>query len=126
MTSAPTSRLQLGLDQLPMWAVGGAGCGLLTELSLIPAVVKGVLLLAFVLVGPGSAALYRIGPTLPPVAARALVPVTGLAIVTLTTTGSLFMGIWSPRATLLGLAVLTALVGCAQLWREHGEGVPGD
>jgi hypothetical protein len=120
MNSVLTSRLPVRLDRLPTWAIAGAGCGLLAELTLLPATVKAVLLLAFVLVGPGSAVLHSVCPTLPLLAVRALVPVTGLAIVLLTTTGALFMGLWSPRITLLGLAVLTAGAGCAQLRRDHG------
>jgi CHASE2 domain-containing sensor protein len=116
MIAVPATRPSIRFDRLPTWALGGAGCGLLAEVSLLPSAVKAVLLLAFIVVGPGSVAVQRFGPTLPLVAVRALVPVTGLAVVLLTSTGALFMGVWSPRVTLLALAVVTAIAGAAQLW----------
>lgn len=98
------------LDQLASWALFGAGCGLLAELSFLPELVKALLLLTFVLVGPGSVVLDWMG-TLPLVAVRALVPVTGLSLVLLGVSGALLLGFWSSRVTLLILVVLTAAGG---------------
>ena len=100
----------LPVDQLASWALAGAACGLLAEISLLPEAVRALLLLAFVLIGPGSVVLDRVG-ALPLVAVRALVPVTGLSIVLLTVSGGLLLGFWSSRLTLLVLVVLTAAGG---------------
>lgn len=95
------------IDQLSTWALAGAGCGLLAEISFLPEAARALLLLAFVLIGPGSVVLDRMGP-LPLVAVRALVPVTGLSIVLLAVSGGLLLGFWSARLTLLILVALTA------------------
>lgn len=100
----------LPLDQLASWALFGAACGLLAELSFLPEFARALLLLSFVLVGPGSVVLDWMG-TLPLVAVRALVPVTGLSLVLLGVSGALLLGFWSSRVTLLILVVLTAAGG---------------
>lgn len=96
--------------QLSSWALTGAGCGLLAELAFLPAAVRALLLLAFVLVAPGSVVVEWMG-TLALVAVRALVPLTGLSIVLLSVSGGLLLGFWSSRLMLVGLVVLTALGG---------------
>lgn len=96
----------LPVDQLTSWALAGAACGLVAEIPFLPELARALLLLAFVLVGPGSVVLERMGP-LPLVAVRALVPVTGLSVVLLAVSGGLLLGFWSSRLTLLVLVLLT-------------------
>lgn len=107
---------RVGFHKLSTWALAGAGSGLLAEVAFLPSPARGFLLLAFILLGPGSAALQRIHG-LPTVAVRALVPVTGLALVLLTVSGALLMGVWSSRLILLALAVLTAMVALLDMRR---------
>lgn len=100
----------LPVDELASWALLGASCGLLAEISFLPEVVRALTLLTFVLVGPGSVVLDWMG-TLPLIAVRALVPVTGLSLVILGVSGGLLLGFWSSRLTLLVLVLLTATGG---------------
>jgi len=101
--------------RLSTWAIGGAVCGLVSAVGALPSAAKAVLLLVFVFVGPGSAALEYWAATIPGVAQRALVPVLSFSIVLLAVTVALLLGVWSPRIVLLALAAVTAAVGLANL-----------
>ena len=121
MTPSVINRMHPRVSRLSTWAIGGAACGLVSAIGARPPAAKAVLLVAFVFVGPGSAALEYWAATIPAVAQRALVPVLSFSIVLLVVTVALLLGVWSPRIVLLALAAVTAAVGLVNLRRPGLE-----
>src|SRR3954468_19108917 len=101
MTFPTLAGHRIVLNRLSTWAILASVCGLLAEVSALPSGVRAVLLLAFILAGPGSAIVQYWSKQLPAYAVRALVPVVGLCVVILAVSGALLMGVWSTRLTLL-------------------------
>lgn len=92
---------------LPNWAAVGVACGLLASVGAIPSPARALFLLGFVALGPGSAVLAYWEGELATSVVRALVPVTGLALVTTAVSLGLFLNLWSPRLLLLCVVVAT-------------------
>lgn len=111
------------LERLSTWAVLAGVCGLVAAVGPLPTVVKTLLLVVFVFVGPGAAGMHHWQHTMPVVATRALVPVLGLAVVFLILTLSLMLGGWSPRVVLLAMSAATVVAGVVnrRVFDERGD-----
>jgi hypothetical protein len=122
--SMPLSRAArpTGLDAT---ALAGGVCGLLAAIGPLPSALRALLLATFVVIGPGSALVRWWRDRLADVAVRALVPVSGFAVLTVVLTVSLYLGVWSPRWTLLGLAVATVVVAAVGAQRVRRADLQG-
>lgn len=79
------------------------GCGMMS-LAPLPPAVRGVLLAAFVLIGPGMAVVTLV--TLPLPAIIAVVPIVGMAVVAGTTTMLAWLHLWAPTQLVAALLVV--------------------
>jgi hypothetical protein len=112
-----------GIHRCSTWAIVGGACGLLAAIPVGPSLIRALLLLAFLFLGPGAVALYWVRD-LPTMVVRALVPLVGLSIVLVVVSLSILSGYWSPRPTLLALAAVTFAAGL--VLRAHDERADGD
>lgn len=116
------------LETLPprVLATASAGIALGAMLSCIPGLpspIRGILLGAFVLAGPGST-LLSLFPTLPSYAVFALIPASSFSICLIVVSVLLNVGYYEPRPVLLALATATlvaALIRRVALTRSIGD-----
>lgn len=113
--SPTAARVSLGARPADI-AAAGAAAGFLALLPL-PAAARALLLTAFIVLGPGAALLSWVH--IPPRARLAAVPVLGMALTTIVTTGAIWASLWHPHALLVvGAAAVAASSG---LWySRHG------
>lgn len=112
---AAVPQLWLGLGAL------GAVLALLGALP-APAWVSGPLVLAFVLLGPGS--VVRAWTALPPHLTALAVPGVGAAAIVLVTTLLAMTSLWAPTATLVGLALATLAAAIVSFLRMDRRPAP--
>ncbi|OJF12239.1 hypothetical protein [Couchioplanes caeruleus] len=101
------------------WIAGLSG--FLAAVPALPPALRAVLMLLFILGGPGSAVLAWSRRPLPPSFVLAAVPVTGLALWIVLVTASVSIPWWQPRPLLSTVAFLT--ISIAQFAARHR--VPG-
>jgi hypothetical protein len=114
MTAIGTFVSTRSTRDLSAWtAILASVAAALAPVPWLPGLARGLLLLAFVLAGPGLAvtAWTRLSGIL----LASVVPVIGLTAVILVTTVVAFLGWWSPIPTMFALAVVCAASGAAAL-----------
>jgi hypothetical protein len=124
VTILSSVRHTVRLQRLPSWAVIAGVCGLIADVSTLPSVISGPLLTIFICIGPGAAVVDHWSPILTKIAVRGLVPVASFSIVLLCVSLGLLLGFWSPRVTLLGLALGTIGTGALRLRFSTVRGTP--
>ncbi len=85
-------------------AILSSVCGMLAAIPALPGLVRGLLLLVFVLAGPGLA--VAAWTALGGIVLVSVVPVIGLSAVILVTTVAAFIGHWTPMALMFGMALV--------------------
>ena len=119
ITDIPRSLTDLEIKRL--WSRGGAArlsitavalglMGALGAVRILPSVLLGLVVGAFMLAGPGSLLLSWYAH-LPAYVVAALVPAVSIAVCMLVVAGLLMLGIYSPVGVLLGLTLATVVCG---------------
>lgn len=120
-TTAP-HRLLLPLS-LPTAVLAASAAGAVAAIPWLPAPLRALLLLAFVLIGPGCALLaWR--PPLPASVTIVLAPTLGVSVLALVSTAAALFSWWHPTAQLLLLVVACVVAVLLRLRRPASERTP--